>query len=490
MPSPGSKSLYRGRETRRIAARRSICRSDESGRRGHRAAQREMEENQPDARNAGASGARSVTSVTRPQLVGWQSSVSQHRRGIARPVVRHGIPRWVHLLASACVAALMIGTALGAPLSADADTYPSWDDVKAAKANTANTAESITKLSGIITKLKNQVDATLAVAQKKTDELMAAKRRADGAEANADAHTVPAQTAGRLAAQLYRSGGTDSVLSLFLSGGNAAQTDQLLQNLADMQKLAGRASDIYQTAQQKQNTATALGAQANIAVDARAKLQAVAQTALEAAQAAQVAAQTALAAQQENQVKLEAQLAFLKDTETKTAAAYQQGEQIRQAEEARRKAAEAAARAPGVPVSSRWALPARGRITDVYGPRARICEGGLCSGTFHYGIDIGTGCNASIYAANSGAVVFSGWAGTYGNFIKIDHGGGVYTGYAHIRDGGRFVGVGDRVTSGQNIASAGKTGASNGCHLHFEVYNGARRIDPIPFMADRGVRIG
>src|SRR6218665_974350 len=92
--------------------------------------------------------ARSVTSVTRPQLVGWQSSVSQHRRGIARPVVRHGIPRWVHLLASACVAALMIGTALGAPLSADADTYPSWDDVQAAKANTANTAESITKLSG------------------------------------------------------------------------------------------------------------------------------------------------------------------------------------------------------------------------------------------------------------------------------------------------------------------------------------------------------
>src|SRR6218665_1521023 len=247
MPSPGSKSLYRGRETRRIAARRSICRSDERGRRGHGAGQREMEENQPDARNAGASGARSVTSVTRPQLVGWQSSVSQHRRGIARPVVRHGIPRWVHLLPSTFL------------------TSPSWDDVQAAKANTANTAESITKLSGIITQLKNQVDAPLAVAQKKTDELMAAQLRADDGAANAGAISAQAQpaateaktareAAGRLAAQLYRSGGTDSVLSLFFSGGNAAQTDQLLQNLADMQKLAGRASDIYQTAQQKQNT--------------------------------------------------------------------------------------------------------------------------------------------------------------------------------------------------------------------------------------------
>src|SRR6218665_3763442 len=268
IPSSGSKSLYRGRETRLLVTRRSMCRADESGRRGHRAAQREMEENQSDARNAGRSGARSVTSITRPKLVDWQRPIGRHRHGIVRPVARHGIPRWVHLLVSACLVALMIGTTLGAPLSADADTYPSWDDVQAAKANTAKTAESITKLSGIITQLKNQVDATLAVAQKKTDELIAAQQRAEDAAANADAISTQAQTAateaktareaaGRLAAQLYRSGGTDSVLSLFFSGGNAAQTDQLLQNLADMQKLAGRASDIYQTAQQKQNTATA-----------------------------------------------------------------------------------------------------------------------------------------------------------------------------------------------------------------------------------------
>ncbi|WP_243648556.1 M23 family metallopeptidase [Agromyces fucosus] len=95
-----------------------------------------------------------------------------------------------------------------------------------------------------------------------------------------------------------------------------------------------------------------------------------------------------------------------------------------------------------------------------------------------------------MYAANSGVVTFSGYSGTYGNFIKIDHGGGISTGYAHIRDGGRFVGVGEWVEAGQNIASSGTTGASDGCHLHFEVYSGGSRIDPQPFMADRGIYFG
>ena len=45
-------------------------------------------------------------------------------------------------------------------------------------------------------------------------------------------------------------------------------------------------------------------------------------------------------------------------------------------------------------------------------------------------------------------MTFSGYSGTYGNFIKIDHGGGISTGYAHIRDGGRFVGVGEWVDAG------------------------------------------
>ena len=87
-------------------------------------------------------------------------------------------------------------------------------------------------------------------------------------------------------------------------------------------------------------------------------------------------------------------------------------------------------------------------------------------------------------------MTYAGWSGSYGNFIKIDHGGGISTGYAHIRPGGLFVGYGQWVSAGQQIAASGTTGASTGCHLHFEVYNGWSRINPVPFMADRGVYLG
>jgi murein DD-endopeptidase MepM/ murein hydrolase activator NlpD len=119
-----------------------------------------------------------------------------------------------------------------------------------------------------------------------------------------------------------------------------------------------------------------------------------------------------------------------------------------------------------------------------------LCGGGACSGGYHYGTDIGTGCSAPIYAAATGTVVYAGRYGTYGNFVLISHGNGVETGYAHIRDGGIFVSVGQRVDVGQNIASSGTTGASTGCHLHFEVRTGGNRINAVPFMSDRGAPIG
>jgi len=183
-------------------------------------------------------------------------------------------------------------------------------------------------------------------------------------------------------------------------------------------------------------------------------------------------------------------LKFLQDTEAKTAAAYQEGERIRKEEEERRRQEALKNGAPGAVASSGWAKPASGRITSGYGARGSICAGGGCSNTFHYAVDLGTGCSAPIYAANSGVVRFAGWSGTYGNYVQIDHGGGVWTGYAHIRPGGTFVGTGQWVGAGQNIASSGTTGASTGCHLHFEVFVGGSRINPIPFMADRGVSLG
>lgn len=141
-------------------------------------------------------------------------------------------------------------------------------------------------------------------------------------------------------------------------------------------------------------------------------------------------------------------------------------------------------------VCAAWMKPATGRITDVFGPREPICTPGGCTQSFHRGVDLGTGCNAPIYAAAGGQVVSAGWLGTYGNWVKINHGASTYTGYAHIVNGGILVSVGQWVLPGQQIAWSGATGAATGCHLHFEVYENGTQVDPVPFMLDRGIRFG
>ncbi len=103
-----------------------------------------------------------------------------------------------------------------------------------------------------------------------------------------------------------------------------------------------------------------------------------------------------------------------------------------------------------------------------------------CSSSYHYGADLANGCGAPIYAANSGTVDYAGRNGNYGNYIRIQHGAGISTGYAHIMDGGIIVDSGQQVGSGQIIAYAGDTGRSFGCHLHFEVYIDGGYTNPHP----------
>ena len=86
----------------------------------------------------------------------------------------------------------------------------------------------------------------------------------------------------------------------------------------------------------------------------------------------------------------------------------------------------------------------------------------------HLAIDIAAGDGAQIYAADSGVVVFSGWAtGGYGYMIMIDHGNGYQTLYAHLSSVN--VSCGQSVGRGQTIGYSGNTGNSTGAHLHFEV---------------------
>ena len=99
----------------------------------------------------------------------------------------------------------------------------------------------------------------------------------------------------------------------------------------------------------------------------------------------------------------------------------------------------------------------------------------------HLGIDIAAGYGASVYASDSGAVVYAaGIGGGYGLMIMIDHGNGYHTLYAHNSQ--LVVHCGQGVTKGQLIAYAGSTGNSTGAHLHFEIRYLGSFVNPHDFV--------
>lgn len=388
--------------------------------------------------------------------------------------------------------------------------YPSWDDVLRARQNETAKAGEITRIEGLIASLQAEVERTQLVAEQAADEYAvaqeeytAAAERADSLQSQADAKAQEAldaaNKAGRVASRLYRNGGDDTALELFFAG-SAANADDLLARLGTMDKLLERNHSVYADATTARNSAQSLSLQAEEQRVERDRLQKIAEAKMLEAQKAAAAAQAALDAQELHLVDLQAQLVALKDTSAKTLTDYQTGVEL----ERQRKAAEAAAAAAaaakaaqegkaqggGVPQASGWSRPGTGWLSSGYGPRNQTCSGGRCGSSYHRGIDLAAGAWSPIYAAAAGTVVYSGNTGAgFGNWIKIDHGGGIATSYAHIVNGGRYVGYGQWVNSGQNIAGVGTTGNSFGNHLHFEVYVNGAQVDPRPFLAARGVYV-
>lgn len=411
--------------------------------------------------------------------------------------------------------------------SAFAADYPSWDDVQNAKNNEAAKAAEVSRIQDLIAALQADVAAKQAEAERLANEYVAAQiafeTAADNANAlqtQADAEsaraTETAKKLGRLAAQQYRSGGDDPSMELFFSG-SAASADDLLTKLGTMDRLVEANRGVYADAVSARNNAQSLSDKAKVARDARDRLQKEAEQKMQAAQDAAAAAQAALAEQDKNLGTLQAQLAALQDQTAKTVADYQAGvgaarkaEEARQAalaEERRRQAeAEAAANAGGggggggsssggssgsggSAGTGGWVRPASGYISSWFGNRGSVCGNGSCTSGGHRGIDFATSCWSPIYAAASGTVVWAQYTGDWGNYIKIDNGGGVVTGYAHIVNGGYNVNYGQWVNAGDVIAYVGNTGASTGCHLHFEVYWQGVRIDPAPVLLDHGINV-
>jgi murein DD-endopeptidase MepM/ murein hydrolase activator NlpD len=123
------------------------------------------------------------------------------------------------------------------------------------------------------------------------------------------------------------------------------------------------------------------------------------------------------------------------------------------------------------------AWPVSGTITSPFGYRRNPFGGGM---EFHQGLDIAAPMGTTITAAASGTVISAGWYGGYGNYILIDHGGGMATGYGHCSQ--IFVSVGQKVQKGQAIGAVGSTGASTGPHVHFEVRMNGKPVDPAAYL--------
>ena len=101
----------------------------------------------------------------------------------------------------------------------------------------------------------------------------------------------------------------------------------------------------------------------------------------------------------------------------------------------------------------------------------------------HTGIDLAGPTGTPVFAYKSGLVVFAGWSGAYGNMLKIDHGNGVATWYAHSSR--LLVSAGDTVQMGQIIMKIGNTGWSSGPHLHFEIRVNGTPLNPYGYIAGK-----
>lgn len=125
-----------------------------------------------------------------------------------------------------------------------------------------------------------------------------------------------------------------------------------------------------------------------------------------------------------------------------------------------------------------WPCPSSRRVTSEFGGRESPTEGASSN---HQGIDIGASSGSNIVAAASGTVVISTYSYSAGNYVMINHGGGVYTVYMHCSK--LLASVGDTVKQGEVIAKVGSTGYSTGPHLHFGVRVNGSYVNPRKYVS-------
>ena len=127
--------------------------------------------------------------------------------------------------------------------------------------------------------------------------------------------------------------------------------------------------------------------------------------------------------------------------------------------------------------TSQFIWPLQGAVVSEFGWRQHPVLG---IRQHHDGIDIDVPEGTTVYASAGGEVYFYGEQPGYGNVVILEHDGGFYTLYGHLKSA--LVIKGQYVEKGQKIAVSGNTGISSGPHLHFELRNGEFPVDPMSFL--------
>ncbi len=118
--------------------------------------------------------------------------------------------------------------------------------------------------------------------------------------------------------------------------------------------------------------------------------------------------------------------------------------------------------------------PISGTITSRYGESSTLRK------STHTGLDIAATTGTPIKVVADGVVTNASYSGSYGNLVKISHGDGVETWYAHTSK--MYVTVGQKVSAGDTIAAVGSTGNSTGAHLHFEIRINGNHVNPQKYL--------
>ena len=120
----------------------------------------------------------------------------------------------------------------------------------------------------------------------------------------------------------------------------------------------------------------------------------------------------------------------------------------------------------GMPLS----IPVSGSLSSRFGERSSVRS------SVHTGLDIAAPMGTGVRPISAGTVTFAAYNGSYGNLVKVDHGNGIESWYAHCS--AIYVGVGQTVDSSTTISAVGSTGNSTGPHLHLEIRIGGSPVNP------------